>query len=160
MAINIRPIEVQDNKAIQKIIQDILKKHQLNVPGTAYFDPQLGNLYEFYKEISNGAYWVLTKNHQIIGGVGIGPFGDYPNIAELQKYYIKEEFQGQGYGTLLYNKAFEFAKKQPFTHLYLETMDHLDAANDIYKHLGFQQLDKPLEGSEHDLMNRWFIKTL
>lgn len=160
MVINIRPIEAQDNKAIHKIIQTILEKHELDVPGTAYFDPQLGNLYEFYEGLKNKAYWVLTKNDQVIGGVGIGPFGEYQEIAELQKYYIKETEQGKGYGTLLYKTALEFVEKQQYTHLYLETINRLGAANNIYKHLGFQELEKPLEGSEHGLMNRWFIKAI
>lgn len=160
MTINIRPIKPEDNQAIQKIIQTILEKHALDLPGTAYFDPQLGKLFEYYKEIPNGAYWVLTENEQIIGGVGIGPFGDYEDIAELQKYYIIENKQGKGYGTLLYEQALSFAKQEGFSHLYLETIDRLDAANEIYKHLGFKQLEKPLEGSEHGLMNRWFILEL
>lgn len=160
MGIAVRPIRAEDNKEMQKIIQDILHKHKLNVPGTAYFDPQLGNLSSFYEELPNGEYWVLTKNERVIGGVGVGPFGEYTDVAELQKYYIKEEFQGKGYGRLLYDRAWEFVQEQEFTRFYLETMDRLDAANVVYKHLGFRQLEKPLDGSEHGLMNRWFIKNI
>lgn len=158
MSLIIRPIEKQDNQEIQKIIKDILEKHHLDLPGTAYFDPQLGHLYEHYRKNPNGEYWVILKEGTVIGGIGIGPFGDYTDIAELQKYYVKEEYQGFGYGRLLYEEAIKFVKTQNYSKLYLETSDLLGDANQIYKHLGFQALDKPLEGSEHDLMNRWFIK--
>lgn len=160
MNISIRPIEKQDNKEIQKIIKDILKEHKLNLPGTAYYDPQLGTLYEHYKEIPNGEYWVILEEDKVIGGVGIGPFGEFKEVAELQKYYLKKEYQGLGYGRLLYDKAFNFVQTQNYSKLYLETSDLLGDANQIYQHLGFQSLNKPLEGSEHDLMNRWFIKDI
>ncbi len=160
MEVTIRPIEPKDNEPIQTIIQTILKKHGLDLPGTAYSDPQLGTLYEHYKDIPAGEYWVLLLEDEVIGGVGIGPFGDYKGVAELQKYYIKEEYQGLGYGRLLYNQAFTFVQEKPYTHLYIETSDRLGDANEIYQHLGFKQLTQPLEGSEHGLMNRWFIKSI
>ena len=160
MDISIRPIEKHDNQVIQEIIKDILKEHHLNLPGTAYFDPQLGNLFDHYKEIPNGEYWVILEGDKVIGGVGVGPFGDYEDVAELQKYYLKNEYQGLGYGRLLYDKAYSFIKKQNYSKLYLETSDLLGDANKIYYHLGFKPLNKPLAGSEHDLMNRWFIKDI
>ncbi len=160
MEITIRPIQPKDNQAIQQIIKDLLKKYGLDLPGTAYFDPQLSALYEHYKEIPNGEYWVLLADDKVIGGVGIGPFGNYEDIAELQKYYIKEDYQGLGYGRLLFEQADSFARTHNYSKLYLETSDRLGDANRIYKHLGFKPLAKPLEGSEHDLMNRWFIKSV
>lgn len=160
MTITIRPIKKLDNQAIQQIIKDILEEHQLDLPGTAYYDPQLGKLYEHYNEMPNGEYWVILEEDTVIGGVGIGPFGDYEDIAELQKYYLKKEWHGRGYGRLLYDKAFNFVKEQNYSKLYLETSDLLGVANQIYEHLGFKALDKPLTGSEHELMNRWFIKEI
>lgn len=160
MNITIRPIEKKDNQKIQKIIQDILEKYGLDLPGTAYFDPQLGELYDYYQKIPNGEYWVLIKENEVIGGVGIGSFGAYEEVAELQKYYIKEAYQGEGYGRLLYEQALHFTKEQGYSKLYLETSDLLGDANKIYQHLGFKALSAPLSGSEHELMNRWFIKSI
>ena len=157
---NIRSIRSQDNQAIYEIIQNILKKYHLDVPGTAYYDPQLKYLFEHYQNLTSGEYWVLVKNRDVIGGVGIGPFGEHKGVAELQKFYIKEEYQGQGYGSLLYKVAENFAKTQGYEHLYIETIDVLDEANEIYEYFGFRVLFESLSGSEHDLMNRWFIKAL
>lgn len=158
----IRPIESKDNKAIQEIIQKSLEEVNLNKPGTAYFDPQLGQLYEFYKTAEKGDYWVaVDENNQIVvGGIGIGAFGDYENIAELQKYYISEEYQNRGIGRLLFQEAIDFAKENLYHSIYLETMDTLHKANLVYEHYGFKQLSEPLPGSEHGLMNRWYMKEL
>lgn len=96
----------------------------------------------------------------MIGGIGIAPFGESKDTAELQKFYIVKDHQGKGYGSMLYQTAEKFAKNQGFQKIYIETVDVLGQANKTYAHFGFQKLEKPLEGSEHELMNRWFIKDL
>lgn len=156
----IRTLQPTDNQAIYEIIQTSLESYDLDVPGTAYFDPYLDNLYEYYQNLQSAEYWVLVKNKEIIGGIGIGPFDDYREIAELQKFYIVKNHQGNGYGRLLYQKAEEYARKQGFIKLYIETIDILDKANKTYQHFGFKLLGEPLADSEHELMNRWFIKDL
>lgn len=160
MDISIQPIQPQDNEEIYKIIRKSLKNYQLNKPGTAYYDPYLSQLYEFYQKEKHGEYWILKVNQEITGGIGIGSFGEYPEVAELQKYYIKSEFQGLGLGRLLLEKAITFAQTEDYQSIYIETVDTLEKANQIYKKFGFVPLEKALDGSEHPLMNRWFILEL
>lgn len=78
----------------------------------------------------------------------------------MQKFYVVKSHQGKGYGRLLYQTAMTYARKQNYKQLYIETIDRLDKANKIYEKFGFNQLTQPLEGSDHGLMNRWFIKDL
>lgn|SRR5699024_867620 len=162
LGFSIRPIESKDNKELQIIIQKNLEEYNLDKPGTAYYDPQLSALYEFYNGQAKRGYWVaVDENKQtVVGGIGIGPFGNYNNIAELQKYYISNEYQGFGIGRLLFQQAISFARYNNYQSLYIETMDTLQKANSIYEHLGFKLLEEPLKGSEHGLMNRWYIKDL
>lgn len=158
--IKIEEIQAKDNQIIYDLIQRILKSYGLDQAGTAYSDPYLDQLYEFYQKEADGEYWLIKKEEIIIGGIGIGSFGEDKKIAEVQKFYIKEEYQGYGYGSLLLNKALNFAENQGYQKVYIETMDRLNKANEIYKHYGFESLEKPLPGSEHGLMNRWFILEL
>ena len=77
----IREIEKKDNMAIERIIKESLKSYQLDIPGTAYFDPQLGNLADYYKNEQNAKYWVLVDEaEQVAGGVGIARFGETGSI--------------------------------------------------------------------------------
>ena len=157
---HIRVIEEKDNKRMEQIIKHSLESFNLDIPGTAYFDPQLGNLTEFYKQSTYARYWVLVNEYdEAVGGVGIAPFGEYTDICELQKLYITPEAQGLGQSRKLMNTALEFAKEH-YTYCYLETLDKLKTANLLYSKLGFQQLDKPLDGSEHGAMDTWYIKKL
>ena len=156
----IREIKEADNKIVEQIIKQSLESFGLNIPGTAYYDSQLGHLTAFYQQQPNAMYWVLVNEYdEAVGGVGIAPFGNKPDICELQKLYISPEAQGLGYSRKLMNTALEFAKEH-YTYCYLETMNKLEIANLLYSKLGFQQLEKPLDGSEHGTMDTWYIKKL
>ena len=156
---NIRKIQPADNQAIKKVIQTSLEKHGLNIPGTAYFDPQLGYLYEYYNGIPNAAYWVVELDGQVVGGIGIAPYDSANNICELQKFYLDESAQGNGFGKQLMETALTFAKAH-YNKCYLETMHDLKTACILYEKYGFELLDTPLPGSEHSTMDAWYLKDL
>lgn len=156
----IREIEEKDNQTIERIIKCSLESFNLNIPGTAYFDPQLSKLAQYYKEQSKAKYWVaVNEQNEVVGGVGIASFGQQSGICELQKLYITPKAQGMGLSKELMKVALEFAKEH-YTHCYLETLKKLEAANLLYMKLGFQQLERPLDGSEHNATDAWFIKEL
>jgi putative acetyltransferase len=156
----IREMEERDNQRMEQIIKRSLESVDLNIPGTAYFDPQLSNLAQFYKEQSNAKYWVaVNEQDEVVGGVGIAPYNKENGICELQKLYITPASQGMGLSKELMKAALDFAKEH-YTYCNLETMKKLQTANLLYSKLGFRQLDKPIEGSEHNVMDAWYIKEL
>jgi putative acetyltransferase len=94
---HIREIEERDNQTMEQIIKRSLESVDLNIPGTAYFDPQLSNLAQFYKEQSNAKYWVaVNEQDEVVGGVGIALYNKEKGICELQKLYITPASQGRG----------------------------------------------------------------
>lgn len=101
----------------------------------------------------------MNEQDEVVGGVGIAAFGQKTWICELQKLYITPEAQGMGLSKELMKVALDFAKEH-YTHCYLETLKKLQAANLLYIKLGFQQLERPLDGSEHNAMDAWYIKEL
>lgn len=156
----IREIQAKDNAKLEKIIKQSLESFQLDIPGTAYFDPQLANLAEFYQRENKAKYWVVVNHEdEVLGGVGIAPFNAEKEICELQKLYIAPVAQGLGLSKKLMETALNFAKEH-YTHCYLETSTKLKVANLLYQKLGFELLEKPLEGSDHSAMDAWYIKKL
>lgn len=156
----IREIEEKDNEAIETIIKRSLESFGLDIPGTAYYDPQLSNLEKFYKEQANSKYWVaVNERDEVVGGVGIAPFGKHAGVCELQKLYITPKAQGKGLSKELMNVALAFAREH-YSRCYLETTQKLKVANQLYLKLGFQQLETSLDGSEHRAMDAWYMKVL
>ncbi|PKR85648.1 GNAT family N-acetyltransferase [Heyndrickxia camelliae] len=156
----IREMEEKDNQTMEQIIKHSLETFNLDIPGTAYFDPQLSCLAQFYKKQSNAKYWVaVNEQDEVVGGVGIAPFGEKTGICELQKLYIAPEAQGMGLSKELMKVALDFAKEH-YQQCYLETLKKLQVANLLYTKLGFRQLERALNGSEHNAMDAWYIKEL
>lgn len=156
----IREIEENDDQAMEQIIKHSLVSFGLDIPGTAYYDPQLGALTQFYTNEKNAMYWVaIDENDVVVGGVGIAPFDEQQGICELQKLYIAQEAQGIGLSKKLLATALFYAK-QYYSYCYLETMEKLEVANKLYVKSGFDSLESSLPGSAHSTMDRWFLKKL
>lgn len=155
----IREIQQQDDAILAMIIKDSLEYFQLNIPGTAYFDPQLTHLYQFYQASAKRDYFVLLdQNDQVVGGAGFGEYHD--QIAELQKLYISPEAQGRRGGYALINQVELAAANAGYMQLYLESHHALKAALHLYQNVNFTQLKQPLLPSPHTTMDRFFIKTI
>ncbi|MDW0108704.1 GNAT family N-acetyltransferase [Sporosarcina aquimarina] len=156
----IREIEEPDNRAMESIIKKSLESVGLDIPGTAYFDPQLGELAHYYQQQDHAQYWVLLDEQEaVVGGIGIGPYDEENGICELQKLYIAFEAQGKGYSKELMKTALNFAGRH-YSACYLETSTKLATANLLYSKFGFRLLDEPLDGSEHGAMDAWYLKDL
>lgn len=155
----IREIQIKDNEAIKKIIQNSLESLGLAIPGSAYFDPQLSHLQQYYSGLAQANYWIVEHEGQVVGGVGIAPFNEQAKICELQKLYLSPQAQGLGLANQLMETALAFAQKH-YNYCYLETMHELVAACRLYEKFDFALLAEPLEGSEHSAMDAWYLKHL
>ena len=156
-----RKIEAADDRKIAKIIRANLEKHNLDIPGTAYFDPQLDCLSAYYNaEPEKRAYFIaLDENDKIIGGVGIAEFDGLCDCAEIQKLYLDDSSKGKVYGKELMKIAENEARKSGYKQLYLETHSNLTAAIYLYEKSGFKQIDRPKE-AVHGKMDRFYLKKL
>ena len=156
-----RPITPADDAAIARIIRENLKAHHLDIPGTAYFDPELDCLSGFYGEKPDKRrYFVLTDGEgKVLGGVGFGEFPGFPNCAEVQKLYLSDPVKGRGLGRYLMETVEAAARSAGYGRLYLETHTNLVSAVGLYRKLGFRQIEKPA-GVLHGTMNLFFIKDL
>lgn len=156
-----RLITPEDNLLIADIIRDNLKKHQLDIPGTVYFDDNLNQLTDFYNEKPDKRryYIALDDNDNIIGGIGLAEFEGFDNCAELQKLYLVDEYKGRGYGRELFELACRAANEMGYRLAYLETHTNLDKAIILYEKCGFRLIDKP-DCVVHGTMNRFYIKEL
>lgn len=155
----IRGICEEDNAAVEAIIKDSLESHGLAIPGSAYFDPQLGDLHGHYRRLRRAQYWVLEMSGEVVGGVGIAPFDDGGAVCELQKLYLRPQAQGLGLSRALMDVALSFAAEH-YEQCYLETMHMLESACILYEKYDFALLPEPLPGSEHSAMDAWYLKNL
>ena len=156
--VRVREIEPRDNEALYQLIRETLEDYALNIPGTAYFDPELNALSYHYENEEKGRYFVLVdKQEQVIGGAGIAPLAG--KTCELQKLYLDQNYRGKGLSRLLMEKVFDYAR-QHYEEMYLETHSGLKEAYELYLKLGFKNLAAPHASNPHMTMDIWMLKEL
>lgn len=156
----IRKIEKGDDPVIEAIIRQSLENADLAIPGTAYFDPELGHLSDYYRDTNKREYFVLVDHGETLGGVGIAEFEKASNTAELQKLYLIPVAQGRGASHLLMQAAIDFATEAGYSALYLESHNTLSSAIALYEKYGFHSLPEPLLPTPHNAMDRFYLKQL
>ena len=157
---NYRQIESKDNKVIANIIRKNLEKYHLDIPGTAYYDPQLDSLSDYYYDSKDRIYFVaLNELNQVVGGIGINRFEGIPDCAEIQKLYLDDSIKGQGYGKSLMTIATNWAKEAGYKQLYLETHHNLKEAIGLNEKYYFNLISKP-KSVVHGTMDRFYLKQI
>lgn len=159
--VEIRYIEQKDDKAIAKIIRDNLKKYQLDIPGTAYYDLELDHLSQYYAGKSHERVYFIAESEtgEVAGGIGMELFAGFDRCAEIQKLYVSEKRKRQGIGQNLLGKVETYAKDNGIQRLYLETHSNLQEAVRLYERNGYQKIDRP-EEVVHSTMDLFYIKEL
>ncbi|MFZ9028463.1 MAG: GNAT family N-acetyltransferase [Crocinitomicaceae bacterium] len=156
----IREIKQEDNTELARVIRSILEEHGVARPGTVYTDPTTDALFELFQK-EGSVYFVALDEGKIVGGCGIFPTLGLPNgMSELVKLYLLDTYRGRGIGKELMLKSIEFAKNYGYDSLYLETMDELSNAIQLYNNLGFKTIDRPLGETGHFACEIRMVKEL
>jgi putative acetyltransferase len=158
--INIRNIQLEDNTAIAAIIRKCLEEFNANKCGTVYFDDSTDHLYELF-QTPNSVYFIAEEDGKILGGGGIFPSKGLPaDTCELVKMYLVPEARGTGLGANIINTSIEFAKKQGFKRIYLESMPELKRAISVYEKFGFEYIYEPIGETGHHGCDVWMTKNI
>jgi len=83
-------------------------------------------------------FWIVTKNGEIVGSIVIDGVKRETEGAHLRWFIVAPQYQGQGIGNKLLQKAVEFCKEKRFKRVYLCTITGLDRARHLYEKFGFR----------------------
>ena len=158
----IRKLTPADDKPMAEIITKASLDFGLTADkGYGVSDLTAQNLSSLYQS-ENSQYWVVELNNEIIGGAGIAPIShpDETTTCELQKMYFLGKARGLGLGKSLSEYCLEQAKQMGYELCYLETTAVLKQAYQLYKKLGFKDVDYRLGNSGHGDCEITMIKIL
>lgn len=104
------------------------------------YEPQgrhskLLHIREFFEK-----FWILQKDSRIIGTAAVSRLPD--GNCELKCLYLYQEYQGLGYGRKMIETAMDYARKQGYEWMYLDTMRTSERALGLYKRAGFTQTER------------------
>ena len=158
---NFEVLSKEYDLSLAKLIRTNLKAHQLDIPGTVYFDEGLEQLSDYYLPFPDKRYYaiLIDDNCRLIGGIGLAEFDLFDDCAELQKLYLHDSAKGQGIGYLMIKHIEDKARSLGYKQMYLETHTNLQAAIHIYEKSGYVRIDPP-KSVCHGAMNRFYLKQL
>jgi N-acetylglutamate synthase-like GNAT family acetyltransferase len=114
---------------------------------TAQDQPDLPNIAEFYK---NGNFWIaLNEQDQLMGTIGIQPLNSQQAV--LRKMFLDKSMRGNkdiNLAQRLYEILLDYAKKNGFQELWLDTPPPAQAAHRFYERNGFELM--PTESTPKD----------
>jgi putative acetyltransferase len=148
-SVRLRPLQAEDNAAIEAVILACFKEFELEPKATAGistlpFTEEVANMHGVFSQNGYG-YWVLEdiETGFIWGGAGLAPVealeGYAAPVCKFQRAYLLPEARGLGYGTSLATHRLRQAKRMGYQTIYLTTQQRLKAAT-IFKALGFKPL--------------------
>ena len=156
----IREIQKEDNQQLASVIREVFISENYPKTGTAFADVQLDFLFETYNN-PRSIYYVIEDEGKIYGGAGMQQLeNSKENICELQKMYFLQEARNKGLGFQLIQKCIQKAIEFEYEKCYLETLPRMIAAQNLYKKVGFVNLNSPLGNTLHTTCSVWMIKSL
>ena len=156
-----RHISSADDARLAQIIRASLRSKGLDIPGTAYFDPELDHLSAYYLgDPGSRRYLVLVDEDGLVaGGVGLSRLSWDPLCAEVQKLYLAGHVKGRGLGRTLMEALELEACAMGFSSMYLETHSTLRTAIALYRSMGYVEVERP-KGTIHSAMDCFMRKGL
>ncbi len=149
----IRLIRPADNPAVAQIIRQVMTEFGAVGCGFSIEDSEVDSMYEAYST-SGSAFYVIEHNNRLQGCGGIAPLtAGEPGVCELRKMYFLQELRGSGLGSRLLAILLKAARDAGYTNCYLETMDNMSRARQLYLKHGFQPIEKPLGNTGHGSCN-------
>ena len=129
-------------------IKDILEKDFDDFWNYTIFKSELKN--------SNSKYFVLRKENEIIGFVGILIVID---VADITNIVVKKSYRGNGYSKMLIQYIIDFCKSNNISIINLEVSSENVTAINLYKNFGFVQvgLRKKYYNNSDALLFTYFI---
>lgn len=104
---------------------------------------KLETLTEELKNKNSFFYFVLSDEDDIMGYLKLNisdaqSEDDFENALEIERIYIRKEFQKQGLGKVLYNIALTKATELEKQRIWLGVWEFNQNAKAFYQHLGFE----------------------
>ena len=137
MGYTIRQASVEDARIIREIAHVAFRATYATIISQSQIDYMIEWMYSedtLKKELAgNVTYLLLETDGKNVGYVSFEP--EDSSLFHLHKIYLLPEFQGRGYGKVLFNAAEEFMKKSGAEAFELN-VNRNNKALDFYKHLG------------------------
>ncbi len=159
-SLQIRPIAPADDERVAHIIRTVMTEFGCVGHGYSIEDPEVDYMSKAFRA-DRKVFYVLDGPVGVVGCAGVAPLvGGSLSDCELQKMYFLPEARGLGWGRRLLEHCIHTARKLKYRRMYLETVERMVAANQLYAKFGFHQVPDQLGATGHVSCDRFYILDL
>ena len=156
----IRLIQANDNAQVGALIRGVMNEFQAVGEGYSINDAELDDMHGNYQS-DRSCYFVIVLENKVVGCGGIAPLsGGNESTCELRKMFFLPETRGRGLGRSLLEMLLDEARKRDFKQCYLETLQRMDRAIELYQKNGFKLLERAEGNTGHCGCDRWYLLNL
>ncbi|MEH7113267.1 GNAT family N-acetyltransferase [Neobacillus niacini] len=149
-------ITVYDDRYKEEVIKLILHVQNAEYKVGITLEEQLDILDIHSNYINDGGnFWIaLNDKGEVVGTIGLQRKNK--EVAVLKKFFVYKDYRGKemGIGTSLYEALLDFAKKQGFSKIILDTPSKATRSHAFYKKVGFKEIDKEHLPIQYDYPDR------
>ena len=142
------------------LIRAVMTEHGASGPGFAIHDPEVQAMSVAYAGPGR-RYCVVEHEGRVVGGGGVAPLdGGPPGVCELRKMYFYPVARGLGLGARLLDHLLTAARELGYQTCYLETLESMGKARQLYEAFGFRRLEGPRGATGHHGCDAWYAREL
>lgn len=158
---HLRPSRPDDDAALATVIRTVMTSYGAVGPGFSIEDAEVDQMHATYAQPRSLLLVVDDGGGRVIGCGGIAPLaGGDPDICELKKMYFLPEARGRGLGRALMTGLEAAARERQFRMVYLETLDTMVEAGNLYARMEYTPRDSPMGDTGHCRCTHFYTKTL
>ena len=92
--------------------------------------------------MKHGCFWCLYENDNLIGMAAARCIDNDKKIAELKRLYVLPEYQGKGYGGMLFKYALDYVKEQGYRIVRVDTRHDRTASLHLINKHRFRRIEQ------------------
>ena len=89
-----------------------------------------------------GCFWCLFAEGKLAGMVAVRNIDEGKTAAEMKRLYVLPEFQGKGYGGMLFRHALDYAKEQGYRYMRADTRRDRAASRHLMETCRFREIQR------------------
>ena len=156
----LRLITKSDNAIVAEIIRGVMTEFEAVGIGFSINDPEVDDMFSAYST-PGAAFYVVKVDNQILGCGGYAPLtGGNGETCELRKMYFLPALRGTGMGAKMLDFCLQEAREDGFKSCYLETLQNMEKARNLYSRHGFEYLDEPMGDTGHTSCGTWMYRAV
>lgn len=129
---------------VKKFVLTVLSEFGFPYNKEADFD--LGEIEKYYSKKNSSIFLLYLKKDKILGTIALKRQDE--DTAELKRFYIANEYRGQGVGQQLHSEILKYARVFKYKKIILDTTPNMLKAIEFYKRAGYKRMKKQAQNLE------------